>query len=122
MYQLAGEACPIDRTRVFIDTCTSMVPSSDTMKLVRSATSLMRAAFRSTDLTPLRDFVARVEKGCDDLDDVFAAAGQAVIDELDDVAPHMLHDAIRRVAQIERDVLGAAGSDRWDSPRAAYAG
>jgi hypothetical protein len=119
MYQLANDSPPLDRTRLFIETCTSMIPTGDNLNLVRSAAQLMRAALRSTDLRPLCDFVARAGETCDDLDDVVAAAGQAVVDEFDD-APHgVLHDTIRRVAQIERDVLS---STRRDSLRTVFAG
>lgn len=119
MYQLATEAGPIDRTRLFIESCTSIMPTGDTMNLVRSAAQLMRVALRSSDLKPLRDFVARTSDRCDDIDDVVAAAGQAVVDELDDVPHTMLHDVIRRVAQIERDILNVG---RRDTLRTVYAG
>ena len=96
-----------------------MIPTGDTLNLVRSATHLMRDALRSTDLKPLHDFVARAGESCDDLDDVVAAAGQAVVDELDTVSHTTLHDVIRRVAQIERDVLASL---RRDTFRTVYAG
>jgi hypothetical protein len=105
MYQLAVDSHPIDETRLFVDSCTSMVPTADNMKLVGSATKLMRAALNGADLKHLRDFVAKIQDWCADVDDVLATAGQAVIDELGDVSYTILHDAIHRVAQIERDVL-----------------
>jgi hypothetical protein len=119
MYQLATDSRSIDKTRLFVETCTSMMPNSDNMNLVRSATKLMRTALNSADLKPLRDFAAKVSEWCDDIDDVFAAAGQTVLDELDDLPHGKLHDAIRRVAQIERDVMA---SMRRDSLRTVYAG
>jgi hypothetical protein len=119
MYQLAHDSLAADRTRLFIETCTSMAPSTENFNLVRSATKLMRAALKSADLKPLYDFVANAQTFCDEIDDVFAAAGQAVVDELDDVPHTTLHDVIRKVAQIERDVLSMG---RRDSLRTVYAG
>lgn len=121
MYQLANNRS-IDRTQLFIETCTSLAPSSDNMHLVRSATKLMRAALKSADIKPLRDFAAKISEWCDDVDDVFAAAGQTVLDELDDLPHGKLHDVIRRVAQIERDVLTPAPVARRDTLRTVYAG
>jgi hypothetical protein len=120
MYQL--DSRPIDTTRLFIETCTSMVPNSDNMNLVRSATKLMRTALNSADLKPLRDFAAKISEWCDDVDDVFAAAGQSVVDELDDLPHAKLHDVIRQVAQIERDVLASSYAGRRDTLRTVYAG
>jgi hypothetical protein len=122
MYQLAADSRSIDKTQLFVETCTSMAPSSDNMNLVRSATKLMRTALNSADLKPLRDFAAKISEWCDDVDDVFAAAGQSVVDELDDLPHGKLHDVIRRVAQIERDVLAGAYAGRRDTLRTVYAG
>jgi len=119
MYQLATDTRPVDKTRLFVETCTSMVPSSDNMNIVRSLTKLMRTALNSADLKPLCDFAAKISEWCDDVDDVFAAAGQTVLDELDDLPHGKFHDVIRRVAQIERDVMA---SMRRDSLRTVYAG
>jgi hypothetical protein len=105
MYQLAHDSHPVDPTRLFVDSCTSMAPTTDNLNLVRSATKLMRAALDGADLKPLRDFIAKIQDWCADVDDVLAAAGQAVVDDLGDVSHTMLHDVVRRVAQIERDVL-----------------
>jgi hypothetical protein len=95
-----------------------MMPTTDNLNLVRSVTKLMRDALNGADIKPLRDFALKARAFCDEIDDVFAAAGQAVVDELDDVPHTMLHDAIRRVAQIERDVL----APRRDTLRTVYAG
>jgi hypothetical protein len=121
VYQLATDG-PLDKTRLFVETCTSMAPTSDNMNLVRSAAKLMRSALNGADLKPLRDFVSNVRELCEDIDDVFAAAGQTVVDELDDVPHATLHDVIRRVAQIERDVLSSDYLRHCDSRRIAYAG
>jgi hypothetical protein len=96
-----------------------MAASSDNMNIIRSATKLMRTALNGADLKPLCDFAAKVSEWCLDVDDVFAAAGQTVLDELDDLPHGTLHDVIRRVAQIERDVLASL---RRDTLRTVYAG
>jgi hypothetical protein len=100
-----------------------MTPTAENMHLVRSASSLVRSVLEGADITPLREFVRRAEQWCSDVDDVLAAAGQSVLDELGNVSRVSLHDAVRRVAQIERDAL-ASGSRRdieWNL-RTAYAG
>jgi hypothetical protein len=118
MYQLATDGIGADKTRLFIETCTSMSPNAENMNLVRSAAKLMRAVLNGADLKPLRDFALKAQSFCDEIDDVFAAAGQAVVDEFDDVSHTKLHDVIRRVAQIERDAL----APRRDTLRTVYAG
>lgn len=105
MYQLASDARHIDKTRLFIQTCTSMKTTADTMSLVRSATVLVRSVLDGADIKPLRDFLARAEEFCADVDDVLAAAGQSAIDEMGELSRVSLHDVVRRVAQIERDAL-----------------
>ncbi len=123
MYQLATESHPVDKTQLFIQTCTSMTPTVEVMRLVRSATSLVRSVLDGADIAPLREFVHRTGEWCSDIDDVLAAAGQTVIDELQDVARIGLHDAVRRVAQIERDALAfGARRDVEGYIRTAYAG
>jgi hypothetical protein len=123
MYQLAADHRPLDKTRLFVQTCTSMVPTPDNMRLVRSATSLMRNVLHGADIAPLREFVHRVERLSADIDDVLAAAGQTVIDELESLSRVGLHDAVRRVAQIERDALASgARRDMEGTLRTAYAG
>ena len=98
-----------------------MPPTSENMRLVRSATSLVRGVLDGADIGPLREFVQRAQQWCD-VDDVLAAAGQTVIDELEDVSRLSLHDAVRRVAQIERDALAAgARRDMEGNFRTAYA-
>ncbi len=123
MYQLAADHRPLDKTRLFIQTCTSMTATPDNMCLVRSATSLMRKVLHGADIASLRDFVQRTEGDCSTIDDVLAAAGQTVIDEMGTFARADLHDAIRRVAQIERDALASgARRDMEGNLRTAYAG
>ncbi len=123
MYQLATESHPVDKTQLFIQTCTSMTPTVEVMRLVRSATSLVRSVLDGADIAALREFVHRTGEWCSDIDDVLAAAGQTVIDELQDVARIGLHDAVRRVAQIERDALAfGARRDVEGYIRTAYAG
>jgi len=123
MYQLAADYRPIDKTQLFVQTCTSMMPTAENMRLVRSATSLVRNVLNGGDIKPLRDLVSRAQTWCNDLDDVLAAAGQTVIDEIDDVSRVNLHTIVGRVAQIERDALA---SSTWrgmqGNVRAAYAG
>lgn len=122
MYQLATDCRPVDKTRLFIQTCTSMMPTVENMHLVRSATSLVRTALEGADIKPLREFVHRVGQWCGDVDDVVAAAGQAVIDELEDAPRTRLHDIVRRVAQIERDAFSGLRRDIEGTVRTAYAG
>jgi hypothetical protein len=124
MYQLAPTDRPAaDNTKLFIQTCTSMLPTPENMRLVRSATSLVRSVLDGADIAPLREFVHRAAQWCGDVDDVLAAAGQSVIDEQGVVSRVSLHDVARRVAQIERDAL-ASGSRRGmgGNLRPAYAG
>ncbi len=124
MYQLAAnDGRAVDKTRLFIQTCTSMAPTTDNMRLVRSATSLVRNVLGGADIAPLREFLRRAEQKCSDVDDVLAAAGQTVIDELEAVSRINLHDVVRRVAQIERDALASVGRrDIEGTLRTAYAG
>jgi hypothetical protein len=100
-----------------------MAPTPDNVRLVRSATALMRGTLRAdADTKPLRDFVRRIAGWCSDVNDVLAAAGQALLDEMDDLPRAPLHDAIRLVAQIERDALAfGARRDMDGSLRTAYA-
>ena len=122
MYQLATDCRSVDKTRLFIQTCTSMTPTAENLNLVRSASSLVRSVLDGADIAPLREFVRRAEQWCSDVDDVLAAAGQAVLDELGNVSRINLHDAIRRVAQIERDALACgARRDIEGNLRTAYA-
>ena len=123
MYQLASDSFAVDKTKLFIQTCTAMMPTAENLHLVRSATCLVRSALAGAGIKPLRDFVQRTGQWCSDVDDVLAAAGQAVVDEMEQLSRIDLHDVIRRVAQIERDAL--AFSDRRDMEghlRTAYAG
>jgi hypothetical protein len=124
MYQLATpDSRSVDKTRLFIQTCTSMVPTAENLRLVRNATSLVRSVLAGSDIARLREFVRCAEKQCKDVDDVLAAAGQSVIDELEDVSRVALHDVVRRIAQIERDALASvAGRDMEGNLRTAYAG
>jgi hypothetical protein len=124
MYQLAApDSRGLDKTRLFIQTCTSMTPTTENMRLVRSATSLVRSVLGGADIGPLREFLRRAEQRCGDIDDVLAAAGQTVIDELETVSRISLHDVVRRVAQIERDALASvARRDMEGNLRTAYAG
>jgi hypothetical protein len=122
MYQLATDCRPVDKTRLFIETCTSMMPTSENLHLVRSAKSLVRRALDGADIKPLREFVHRVGQWCGDVDDVVAAAGQAVIDEFEDAPRVRLHDVVRRVAQIERDAFAGLRRDIEGTVRTAYAG
>ncbi|MDQ6942808.1 MAG: hypothetical protein M3169_09905 [Candidatus Eremiobacteraeota bacterium] len=93
------------------------------MRLVRSATSLVRSVLDGADIAPLREFVHRAGQWCGDVDDVVAAAGQTVIDELETLSRISLHDVVRRVAQIERDALASVGRrDMEGNLRTAYAG
>ena len=122
MYQLATDGYPVDQTRLFIESCTSMVPTAENMNLVRSATKLVRSVLDGSDIKPLRDLIHRAEAWCSDVDDVLAAAGQAVLDDMHDVSRASLHDAVRRIAQIERDVFAGVRRDMNGSVRPAYAG
>ena len=128
MYELAAADCrnvdKIDKTLLFIETCTSMAPTPDNARLVRSAAALMRGTLTNgADPKPLREFVRHIAGWRSDSRDVLAAAGQALLDEMDDLPRAGLHDAIRRVAQIERDALASvARRDMGGNLRTAYAG
>lgn len=111
MYNAATECRPVDKTDLFIRTCTSMTQSADTMYLVDSAISLVRSVLDGADIAPLRDFVRKVGAWCSDIEDVLAAAGQTVIDEMEDLSRVRLHDVIHRVAQIERDAFAGFRRD-----------
>ena len=122
MYQLAPDNFPVDKTKLFIQSCTSMMPTAENLHLVRSATSLVRSALNGAGAKPLREFVQRTGQWCSDVDDVVAAAGQAVVDEMESLSRIDLHDVIRRVAQIERDALASgARRDMEGHVRTAYA-
>ncbi len=124
MYQLeVPDRRPVDKTALFVQTCTSTTPTVENMRLVRSATSLVRSVLHGADIAPLRDFIQRAEKRCGDVADVLAAAGQTVVDELDVVSRAGFHDAVRRVAQIERDALASGARRTMEGNfRTAYAG
>jgi hypothetical protein len=123
MYQLATEGPDVDRTLLFIETCTAMTPTAENMRLVRSATSLFRRALQAADVKPLRDFVRRTRRWSSDIEDVLAAAGQAVVDEMETLSRMSLHDVVRQVAQIEREALASGGRrDIEGNLRTAYAG
>ncbi len=122
MYQLATDGHSVDNTRLFIDTCTSMLPTPENMSLVRSATALVRRVLDGADIAPLRDFVRHAEQSCTDVDDVLAAAGQTVIDEMEHLPRVTFHDVVRRVAQIERDAFAGIRRTMEGPVRAAYAG
>lgn len=111
MYELATECRPVSKTDLFIQSCTSMPQSADTMCLVDSAISLVRSVLNGADIKPLREFVNRAGQRCADIDDVLAAAGQTVVDEMEDLSRVRLHDVIRRVAQIERDAFAGLRRD-----------
>ena len=122
MYQLASDCRLVDKTRLFVQTCTSMVPSADNLRLVRSAAKLVRGVLDGADMGALREFIGCAAKACDNIDDVIAAAGQTAIDELQDLSRIRLHDVIRRVAEIERDALvSVARRDMEGNLRTAYA-
>jgi hypothetical protein len=100
-----------------------MLPTTENMRLVRSATTLVRSVLDGADMTPLREFVHRAQQWCGDVDDILATAGQKVIDETDHLSRVDLHDIVRRVAQIERDALASgARRDVQGNLRTAYAG
>jgi hypothetical protein len=122
VYQLATEHPSVDKARLFIETCTAMMPTAENMRLVGSAIALVRDALNGNDAKPLRNFVRRTGKRCSDVDDILAAAGQAVVDEMECLSRVNLHDVIRRVAQIERDALAFGGRrDMEGTFRTAYA-
>jgi len=98
-----------------------MMPTAENMSLIRSATSLVRNVLNGGDIKPLREFLCRAEEWCADVDDVLAAAGQTVIDEMSDLSRVGLHDIVRRIAQIERDAF-AIRPDMGAALRPVYAG
>jgi hypothetical protein len=124
VYQLAADCRKADMTRLFIETCTSMAPTPENLHLVHSAAALMRGPLRDgADMNPLRDFVRRIAMWGGDAHDVLAAAGQSLLDEMHDLPRAGLHDAIRRIAQIERDAVAwGARRDMEGNLRTAYAG
>lgn len=122
MYQLASDSRCVDRTQLFIHTCTAMLPTAENLHLVRSAADLVRSALHGGDIQPLRDLLHRAEEWCADVDDVLAAAGQTVIDDMNDLPRSGLHEVVRRVAQIERDALGGGTRREVEFLRPVYAG
>lgn len=94
----------------------------DTLSMVSSTAAMMRIALTSSDLRPLRDFTRVIESRGGDVEDVFAAAGQAVLDGLIDVPYTTLHDSIRSVAELERAVLARRSSDQRTTLRTTIAG
>lgn len=122
MYQLACDGYPVDQTRLFIQSCTSMPATAENLNLVRSAAKLVRGVLEGADIKPLRDLIHRADAWCNDVDDVLAAAGQAVLDEMHGVSRACLNDAVRRIAQIERDVFAGVRRDIDGAVLTAYAG
>src|SRR5665213_3343178 len=110
MYQLANDGYPVDRTRLFIQSCTSMLPTAENMNLVRSATKLVRSVLDGADIKPLHDLIQRAEAWCSDVDDVLAAAGQAVLDEMGSVS-RAARRAARRCAHDPSAVLRTGRRD-----------
>lgn len=122
MYQLATDGYQVDKTRLFITSCTAMNPTPENVRLVRSATSLVRDAVAGADMSPLREFVHQVGQVSAEVGDIVAAAGQAVIDEMEQLPRVNFQDVIRRVAQIERDAFAGVRRTMEGPIRAAYAG
>lgn len=99
-----------------------MNPTPENVRLVRSATSLVRDAVAGADMSPLREFVHQVGQVSAEVGDIVAAAGQAVIDEMEQLPRVNFQDVIRRVAQIERDAFAGVRRTMEGPIRAAYAG
>jgi hypothetical protein len=104
MYQRA-ETLKRDSVVLFVESCTSMAPTSENVSLITSTASLMRVALERNDITPLRDLVAKAKEWCENISDVLAAAGQYLIETLGELPLGSLHHVIERVAEIERAVL-----------------
>ena len=121
MYQLKSDAS-VDRTRLFVETCTSLAPSAENLSLVRSASTLVRRVLDGADIAPLREFLRVAQQTCPDVDDVLAAAGQSVVDQMEQSPRAALYDTIHRVAQIERDAFAGLRRSMEGSIRVAYAG
>ncbi len=114
---LAEHRHPVDKTRLFVQTCTSMAPTPDNLHRVREATALVRTAVDSGNVVPLRRLLNRADVRRAGAADVLAAAGEALIDEMGALPRYGLHDLVRRIAQIERDAF--AEIDRARPVRAA---
>jgi hypothetical protein len=114
MYQFADHSGAVDKTRLWVQTCTSMAPTPDNLRRVREATAFVRTAVSSGDVIPLRRMLSRADVRRAGAADVLAAAGEAVIDEMGELPRVGLHDLVRRIAQIERDVFAAI--DRTTKP------
>jgi hypothetical protein len=106
MYQRA-ESLERDSVALFVESCTSMAPTTETVSLIKSTASLMRVALEANDMNPLRDLIAKAKEWCQDISDVLAAAGHYLIESLGDLPIVHLHTVIERVAEIERAVLPA---------------
>jgi hypothetical protein len=95
----------VDKTRLFIETCTSMAPTPANLRRVAEATAVVRAAVDSGDTFALRRLLHRADVRRAGAADVLAAAGEAVIEEMGAISRVNLHDLVRCIAQIERDVM-----------------
>ena len=101
-----------------------MSPTAENMRLVRSATSLVRSVLGGADIAPLREFRrAAQSNGAATSTTCLRRPGKRSSTRLQDVSRISLHDVVRRVAQIERDALASvARRDMDGNLRTAYAG
>jgi hypothetical protein len=106
MYQLA-ESPNGDSVVLFVESCTSMAPTTENLTLIKSTASLMRVALERDDINPLRDLIAKANEWCHDISDVLAAASHYLVETLGQLPIASLHSIIERVAEIERAVLPA---------------
>ncbi len=107
MYQLAAEcgSARSDNASVFLESCSATPATDGNLSLVHSAASYMRLALECDNVKPLADFVGNALQLGHNLSDVLAAAGQLVIDSLGDVPVSLLEKWMRRIANLQRDVL-----------------
>ena len=107
---LAAPNHSVDRTRLFVETCMSMDPSSANLRRVAEATAVVRTALDTGNIVPLRRLMRRADVRRAGAADVLAAAGEAVIDEMGALPRRNLHELVRSIAQMERDVLAELDS------------
>ena len=91
-----------------------MAPTAENLRRVREATAFVRTAVDSGDVSPLRRLLSRADVRRAGAADVMAAAGEAFIDEMGALPRTGLHDLVRRIAEIERDVFAVL--DRTTKP------
>ncbi len=108
MYQTAPHVSLQYGADPFLTACTSTAPTRDNVAHVRSLASLLRLALDAGDLNPLQQYVAALRDRCADLADLIAAAQYEVTETLMQLPVRKLHDAVRHLANIVRQITPVA--------------